>query len=56
MKLSMVCGPLLQSNVSGTAQVQAMEDLLNSCDQIITLLKENLQAAQERMKHDEVPI
>lgn len=40
----------LLSDVKGTTKIQAVEDHLKSRDQIAKILKENLEAAQQRMK------
>lgn len=42
--------PRLLSYVQGTTKVQAVEDQLRSREQIAKLLKENLDAARQRMK------
>lgn len=39
------------SYVKGITRVQAVDDQLKSRDQITKLLKENLEEAQQRMKH-----
>lgn len=41
---------LLLSDVKGTTKIQVVEDHLKSRDQIAKILKENLEAAQQRMK------
>ncbi|XXG72481.1 hypothetical protein AAC387_Pa07g1567 [Persea americana] len=43
--------PRLFSYTARTTSVQAMEDLLRSRNQILSILKENLLVAHDRMKH-----
>jgi hypothetical protein len=42
--------PRLLSNVPGTTNVAAVDELLKSWEQILALLKQNLIQAQQRMK------
>ncbi len=42
--------PRLLSYISGTTRVEAVDEVLRNSEKILTLLKQNIQFAQQRMK------